>query len=132
MKLLLALLYASTIALFASVGVVIGSVGLVELFIGVLVGSVIDFIWWKVFAYSKYDMDLAFLEHYHWSYLIATLSLVFKVVAPILIGVSIVLILDEAVFQKHPFAYGSNHFMESTLVSILLLAVHAVVLWCIR
>ena len=108
------------------------SMNLLHLFIGFVIGLILNGIWWYWWAFlgmrrgkkplGKYKWPaLSILEHYHWATILAILG--FRLKIPFLVGVSIAWFADEGLAQQHKFALGSDHFRESTLVEILILAV---------
>jgi len=92
--------------------------------------AVIDFIW---YGFSKTELGLDVLEHYHW----ALLALIFSKFLPLgcaLRTLGIYLLISE-MLQTHPFAIESTHFWQSTVIGIvltLLLALSYIYLWIIK
>ena len=77
--------------------------------------AVIDFIW---YGFSKTELGLDVLEHYHW----ALLALIFSKFLPLgcaLRTLGIYLLISE-MLQTHPFAIKSTHFWQSTVIGIVL------------
>jgi len=77
--------------------------------------AVIDFIW---YGFSKTELGLDVLEHYHW----ALLALIFSKFLPLgcaLRTLGIYLLISE-MLQKHTFAIESTHFWQSTVIGIVL------------
>lgn len=77
--------------------------------------AVIDFIW---YGFSKTELGLDVLEHYHW----ALLALIFSKFLPlgcVLRTLGIYLLISE-MLQTHPFAIESTHFWQSTVIGIVL------------
>ena len=126
---ILLLLYAMSIHVMYGVAMTMPLCQTAYLMLGVLIGSIIDFVWWRRFAFSKYDLSLEVLEHYHWSYILSTIAVALShsIISTILIGIALVLLIDEAAYQKHPFAIGSSHFVESTIIGLILFFIHVVV-----
>jgi hypothetical protein len=90
--------------------------------IGMLAGFLLDRLWWES-GLDKKDAKVAFLEHYHWGLICWILS--FFAPYPIsatLLGIGLALIIAEW-SQTHPFAYGSEHFILSTVIGAILLTI---------
>ncbi|MEM1548719.1 MAG: hypothetical protein QXM02_06860 [Thermoproteota archaeon] len=98
---------------------------LVGLVVGVWVGSILNAVWYARF--SKYEvsealgMPLQVFEHYHWATVLTILGL--RLSIPMLLGVALVWLLDEAVGQEHKFSIGSKHFLKSLIVELAILLV---------
>lgn len=101
---------------------------------GVFAAFVLDTWWWMI-DYRKAEKGLEFHEHYHAGLELLILALLtFKLastpLAYIPAGLGFGLIIAEwrqavevagrRVKPGHPFAYGSNHFTQSTLLGIVL------------
>jgi hypothetical protein len=90
--------------------------------IGVLAGFLLDRLWWEL-GLDKRDAKVAFLEHYHWGLVCWIVS--FFTPYPIsatLLGIGLALIIAEW-SQTHPFAYGSDHFIPSTVIGAILMTI---------
>ncbi|MEM3953398.1 MAG: hypothetical protein QXT92_00410 [Nitrososphaerota archaeon] len=87
-------------------------------FIGVWIGGVANAVWYSFF--DKYSFGLEIFEHYHWATVLTILG--FRLSQPILLGIALVWLLDEAIGQRNKFAIGSGHFKASALVEVLILA----------
>jgi len=90
------------------------SIGLFTFLIMFII-AVIDFIW---YGFSKTELGLDVLEHYHW----ALLALIFSKFLPlgcVLRALGIYLLISE-MLQTHPFATKSTHFWQSTVIGIVL------------
>jgi len=84
-------------------------------FLTMFIIAVIDFIW---YGFSKTELGLEVLEHYHW----ALLALIFSKFLPlecVLRTLGIYLLISE-MLQTHPFAIKSTHFWPSTIIGIAL------------
>jgi len=84
-------------------------------FLTMFIIAVIDFIW---YGFSKTELGLEVLEHYHW----ALLALIFSKFLPlecVLRTLGIYLLISE-MLQTHPFAIKSTHFWPSTIIGIVL------------
>ncbi|MEM1557966.1 MAG: hypothetical protein QXT26_05680 [Thermoproteota archaeon] len=98
---------------------------LIDLAIGVWVGSVLNTFWYSCF--SKYKISKALgvslhvFEHYHWATVLTILGFRFSI--SIFLGVALVWLLDEAIGQKHKFAVGSGHFLESLIIELIILLI---------
>jgi len=108
---------------------------LIPLFFGVLIGLVVDIIWWVKPSLSKSDKFKAH-EHYHVALELVILSIVMfyftdsQPLSILLLGVGFGFLLGEwdqlkeivgkKVVPGHPFAYGSSHFKSSTVIGIVL------------
>jgi hypothetical protein len=94
-------------------------------------GFVIDRIWWESGA-DKYDKNIEELEHYHWGLLAWIVAYVTPLlVSEILWGLGLALIIaewaqigeweDSMCWRRgHPFAYGTEHFVSSTIIGVVL------------
>lgn len=112
---------------------------LVSFILGAFLSYIIDVTWWNL-DFKKAEKGLEAHEHYHvgLELLIAAL-LVYRFINPttayILIGAGFgfitaewrqtVEIAGKKVKPGHPFAYGSNHFKQSTVIGIILTAILA-------
>jgi len=85
-----------------------------EFYFGLWIGGLINFVWRRFF--NKYELIhfIRSFEHYHWSYVLFNLSLMFTDTK--LLGISFVLLLDEILLQKHAFAIKSDHFWSSLYI----------------
>jgi len=90
---------------------------------GIIIGSIINAIWRH--AFSKYEHNwMIYFEHYHWAIILFYPWLIVdNPLTETLLGVGLILWLDEALFQEHSFALGSSHFMESTLIGVWLVSI---------
>ena len=98
--------------------------------VGIIIGSLIDVAW--RYYFSKYDHDWMIpFEHYHWSIVMFFLSIMIDVkpISGILTGISLILWLDELLFQDHSFAIGSDHFMPSTIIGCLICFLMLLLYW---
>lgn len=104
--------------------------------LGLLLGLLLDRVWWES-GLNKYEAGISVFEHYHWGLLAWFLSyFAYGLVPDLLRGLGAALVLaewgqtGEWVGDKwcrgHPFAYGSNHFVPSTVIGAVLAAL---VLW---
>ncbi|MEM3193409.1 MAG: hypothetical protein QXH97_00300 [Candidatus Bathyarchaeia archaeon] len=101
-------------------------------------GLVLDRVWWES-GLNKYEKGIAVLEHYHWGLIAWILAYVVNVnISFFLWGVGLALVMAEwaqtgewkdSVWSRgHPFAYGSDHFLFSTVIGLALIAVHVLAL----
>ncbi len=93
-----------------------------ELFLGLLLGIFLCFLWTQFFR-KRVDF-IKELEHYHWG-LLALIrgAMDYSGERPFFFyGLGLVFLVDE-LLQKNKFAYGSRHFKESLIVGVLLLIV---------
>jgi hypothetical protein len=101
--------------------------------LGIFVGLVLDRAWWEL-GLDKYDKNCEELEHYHWgllAWIVAYATPLF--VSEILWGLGLALIIAEWAQvgewrngewkRGHPFAYGSKHFVASTVIGIVLVVI---------
>lgn len=106
---------------------------LLQLVLGLWVGCMANAIWYYICYYvepRKYKISgkyrfplLTIFEHYHWATVLFILG--FRLDLPLLVGIAIPLLLDEALAQAHKFAMGSGHFVPSALVEIVILLLWA-------
>lgn len=99
------------------------------LILGLWIGAIANAIWYHWCYYietrkykigGKYRISFLYIfEHYHWATILFILGL--RLDLPIMIGVGIVLLLDECLAQAHKFALGSGHERESMLVEVIIL-----------
>jgi hypothetical protein len=105
---------------------------MIVVLLGMLLGLVLDRVWWE-WGLSKYESGVKELEHYHWGLLAWFLSYFTPhLVSEFLWGLGAALILaewgqigewgDGEWRRGHPFAYGSNHFVASTVIGVVLAA----------
>ncbi len=92
---------------------------------GFIVAGLVNWIWWhRGYAGSKYDGELEFLEHYHWSMFMCMVSIVVSRVcdyfASVFYGITLIFWLDECFYQDHPFAINSGHEFRSDVIGVLL------------
>ncbi|UCH31732.1 MAG: hypothetical protein JSV05_09645 [Candidatus Bathyarchaeota archaeon] len=93
----------------------------VWLIVGVFLGIIFDFLWWRT-GISKYERRIELFEHYHWGMVLLILVKIFLASSEIFFafaGTGISLILAE-VTQEHPFAIRSSHPLSSTLIGAIL------------
>ena len=91
-------------------------------FVGASVGIASDFLWWRT-GISKHEKRIEMFEHYHWglTLLILTKSLLkFSEVLLSFGGTGTAFIVAE-ITQEHPFAFGSDHQLSSTIIGVTLL-----------
>ena len=91
-------------------------------FVGASVGIASDFLWWRT-GISKHEKRIEMFEHYHWglTLLILTKSLLkFSEVLLSFGGTGTAFIVAE-ITQEHPFAFGSDHQLSSTIIGVALL-----------
>jgi len=93
------------------------------LFLGLLLGFIADRIWMERFIKTE---KVKVFEHYHWSLVLAVLS-IYMDLQGFTWGVALALLIAEH-FQRHPYAYGSNHFKESTYIGLALTLIFVTVL----
>jgi hypothetical protein len=104
--------------------------------LGLFLGLLLDRVWWEL-ELNKYEAGISVFEHYHWGLLAWFLSYFTDgIVMDLLRGLGAALVLAEwgqtgewvnGTWRKgHPFAYGSNHFVPSTVIGVVLAAL---VLW---
>jgi len=113
---------------------------LLHFFIGFVLGLILNGVWYYWWAYlgmregkplGKYRWPaIAILEHYHWATVLAILG--FRLGVPFLVGVSVAWFADEGLAQQHKFALGSDHFLESALVEVLILACWVAAELCLK
>lgn len=90
-------------------------------FLGLMVGVTLDFLWRKT-GIGKHERGLEVFEHYHWG---LTLLILMRILLKFsgaflsLAGIGVIFILAE-IFQKHPFAFKSNHELPSTIIGVIL------------
>ena len=100
--------------------------------LGLLLGLLLDRVWWEA-GLNKYEAGISVFEHYHWGLLAWFLSYFTPSLASeVLWGLGAALVLaewgqtgewaDERWRRGHPFAYGSDHFVASTVVGVVLAA----------
>lgn len=99
---------------------------LLQLVIGLWAGCLANAIWYYINYYieprkykilGKYRFPLlTIFEHYHWSTMLFIFG--FRLDLPILIGMAIPILLDEALVQTHKFALGSGHSIPSALLEV--------------
>jgi hypothetical protein len=110
--------------------------GLMLILLGLFLGLLLDRVWWEA-RLNKYEAGLSVFEHYHWGLLAWFLSYFTPhLVSEVLWGLGAALILAEwgqsgvwmdGEWRKgHPFAYGTKHFIPSTVIGAVLAAL---VLW---
>ena len=96
--------------------------------IGVLAGFLLDRLWWEL-GLDKKDAHIAFIEHYHWGLLCWILSFFLPYpISATLLGIGLAFIIAEWA-QPHPFAYGSDHFIISTVIGAILMVVLLILLF---
>ncbi len=110
---------------------------LVFFIVGAFASYVVD-VWWWTIDYRKAERGLEFHEHYHVGLELLILSLFlnrFTPSAPVfaLAGAGfgfitaewrqVVEVAGRKVQPGHPFAYGSKHFRQSTILGLLLLGI---------
>ncbi len=93
--------------------------------IGFIIMGLINWIWWHGgYVGSKYDVELEFLEHYHWAIILSIISIamnsLYKMMSSIIYGASLILWIDECFYQDHPFAIKSSHEKLSDLIGSIL------------
>ncbi len=120
---------------------------LVIVILGLFAALILDIWWWNQTRFKKADKKFEAHEHYHISLellIIAILANYFinPLLAYFVIGASIGFFLGEwdqlkeiknkKVIPGHPFAYGSSHFKESTIIGIVLIVIVVVLLGIIE
>lgn len=102
------------------------NLAILYLIIGVMIGLVIDTVWFKV-NYKKYEKGIEVFEHYHAGILLLPLGIWLN---PIFMGVGLGLFIGEWT-QEHKFAINSGHFKESLLFGVLfsILSGGLILLW---
>ena len=97
---------------------------------GFFIGAILNYLWYK-FEIDKNRGDIPLIkdfEHYHHAIILGYLAKwIPPPLPPLLAGIAIALLLDEAYMQKHKFAVGSNHFKDSLILTYLILSIIAVV-----
>ncbi len=93
---------------------------------GFFLGLVLDVIWSKKLN-MQYDKAHV-IEHYHWGLI---LILIDKwIPLNILSGVAAALIVSEWTGDRlHPFAWGKNHFKQSTIIGLIISIIVPLVWW---
>lgn len=103
---------------------------------GSIVGMVIDTLWWNI-DYKKAEKGFEVIEHYHLGIVSIIAGVVLGVYFPLFygffLGLGLLFIIAEwrqfieihnnKVIPGKPFAYGSVHFKQSTLIGIGLFVV---------
>jgi hypothetical protein len=100
--------------------------------LGLLAGLVLDRAWWESGA-NKYEHGVEELEHYHWGLICWILAYLAPLwLSYILWGLGLALIIAEWAQtgewgdgewrRGHPFAWGSRHFVTSSVVGVGLAA----------
>jgi hypothetical protein len=89
--------------------------------LGVILSIILSIIWTKRL---REELDIIVeIEHYHWglvSLIIGVLlSDIHSDIHYFFFGLGLMLIIDESL-QKHPFAYGSKHFLVSSMIGFVL------------
>ena len=104
---------------------------IVPFILGAFLVMWLDVFWWKI-DYKKAEKGLEWHEHYHVGLELITLGifvgLINEFLASVLYGAGFLFLAAEwrqaievigvDVKAGHPFAYGSSHFISSTLVGI--------------
>jgi hypothetical protein len=85
--------------------------------IGFIVGAFINALWRR----RGYDKPARAMEHYHWAMILAIAEMFLE--NGVLVGIGSTLILDECWGQDHPFAHGSDHFIESSIIGAVIFAI---------
>lgn len=95
--------------------------------LGCMAACVMDVIWFNI-NYSKYEKGFEVFEHYHIGIILGTIGLVTN--QAFLLGIMMMLFVKES-DQIHPFAHGSNHYKDSTLIGIgtFILFVAVLLVW---
>ncbi|MCS7118267.1 MAG: hypothetical protein NZ957_05740 [Thaumarchaeota archaeon] len=100
--------------------------------LGIFMGLLLDRVWWES-GFNKYEKGVEFMEHYHWGLLSILIAFFLPMIAfDFMVGLGLSMILAEWAQtgywkngnwrRGHPFAYGSSHFVLSTLIGAVLLA----------
>lgn len=101
--------------------------------VGAITSMIIDTVWWHV-NYKKIEKGFEVLEHYHIGLIALIISVIsYQFVQPIsifLAGMGLFFIVAEwhqaveihkkKVIPGKPFAYGSEHFKQSSIIGITL------------
>lgn len=103
------------------------------LFVGLFIAFIIDILWWTQKSLQKAEKGFEIHEHYHFGIELVILYIIIShfidsVFNVILIGAAIGFVLAEwsqskeikgvRVVPGHPFAYGSSHFKQSSIIAI--------------
>lgn len=89
--------------------------------IGIIIGLVMDVIWWKI-PYQKIETGFEVVEHYHFGIILGIFTVISG--SPIFAGMMIALFLGEWT-QTNKFAMGSTHFKNSTIIGGILFGILA-------
>jgi len=93
---------------------------MIEPLIAFFLGSILN-VWWRRKG-NKYEYGLLKIhEHYH--FLLESLILYVLTKQEWLWGFGLALLIDECYYQRNPFAYGSNHWKESTYIGFFLFVI---------
>lgn len=82
---------------------------------GLALGALLDVFWFNI-NYSKYEKGFEVFEHYHVGILLGMIGVIFS--QPFFLGLFIILFVKES-DQTHPFALGSDHFRNSTIIGLV-------------
>ena len=107
---------------------------LILIFFGLFSAFTIDIIWWTQKSFSKIERGFESHEHYHIALELVIVYLmldyIFAIQLDILGAMALGFlvaewtqskeILGKKVVPGHPFAYGSTHFISSTIIGIIL------------
>jgi len=92
---------------------------LLSLSIGFFVGILIDAIWSIRLNGLDTTLKLNILEHYHWAIVLLLVYMMYP--NAFFLGLAMALFLDE--MRHKPFAIGKDHFVQSTLLGILIVVI---------
>lgn len=110
----------------------------VWLFVGLCVGLIIDIYWWINPSFKKLEKGLESFEHYHISFCFFIVFIIVGIltkheISMLFFGLSVAFFIAEWTQSKevkgkkvvpgHPFAYGSIHFKQSSVIGIILIVV---------
>ena len=105
--------------------------------VGLIFGLIADRMWMSsgdldkdIESAGKWLKWLTWFEHYHWAIVFVILygrfnSLtIFGFTFPLIValGLATALLLGEH-FQNHPYGYGSDHFIQSTVIGAFLIII---------
>ena len=90
---------------------------------------IFDTIWWKI-DFKKVERGFEALEHYHFGIILmigaVLINLIYEPISWFLVGMGFVFIIGEwhqaveihkkKVIPGKPFAYGSSHFKQSSII----------------
>lgn len=82
--------------------------------VGFIIGAFFNALW----RTRNYDKPARAMEHYHWAMILAMADMFLG--NGVLVGIGSTLILDECWGQDHSFAHGSDHFIESTVIGVVI------------